>query len=149
MADLALVWNNAVLRADLAVSRGDIALDRGLQTAIIVSLFTDAPALPGDILPDHAGPRGWWGNAYLSRPIGSRLWLLRRAVITQDTLTAAQDYAREALQWLIDDGVAGSIGVTATQIGLNAINLAITLNQQGGSPVFNLVWSAQGAGGIA
>lgn len=145
MTDIALIWNNANLQADLAVANGDFVTDSGLQTAITISLLTDRTALPGDVLPDNFGPRGWWGDAYLPRPIGSRLWLLRRSVLTQNTLVTAQDYAMEALQWLLDDGVAGAVSVAATQIGLNALQLAITITQNGSAQTYNVVWRGQAA----
>ena len=56
--DIALVWNNALLRADIGIARGDIATDAGLQTAVIISLLSDREAAPGDVLPDDGGPRG-------------------------------------------------------------------------------------------
>ena len=141
MSDIALAWSNAILRADIAVAKGDIALDQGLRTAVIVSLFTDRPALPGDKIPYGAKPRQWWGYAFLGFVFGSRLWLLKRTVITPAVRVLMQDYAREALQWMIDDGVAGSIDVVATQTGVNAVNLSITINQQGGSAKFDLPWA--------
>ena len=143
--DIALQWNQALLRADLAVAAGDFVTEPGLQTAVIVSLLSDRQALPGDVLPDNSGPRGWWGDAYSLYPIGSRLWLLRRSVLTQATLNAAQDYATEALQWMIDLGVVGSISVVATATGLNSMNLAVTIKQKGASPVFIVPWAGQAA----
>lgn len=142
-ADLALTWNNALARADLSVARGDIVLDNGLQTAITISLLSDRLAAPGDVLPDDAGPRGWWGDADNGFKLGSRLWLLRRATLTQTTLNAAQDYAREALQWLVDDGVAGSVAVVATAITINAMQLAVTITQNGNKQTYNIVWQGQ------
>ena len=51
-----------------------------LQTAILISLFTDAQASPDDMIQDGSGdPRGWWGDLGSSKPIGSKLWLLGRA----------------------------------------------------------------------
>jgi phage gp46-like protein len=144
-SDIALVWNNELMRADLAMSGPDLALDAGLQTAVTVSLLTDRQALPGDVLPDDNGPRGWWGDAYDAYPIGSRLWLLRRSVLTQNTLNAAQDYAIEALQWLIDDGVVGSVSVAATAVTINRMNLAVTISQNGASATYDVVWKGQAA----
>lgn len=141
-ADIGLTWNNALLRADVSITNGDLTLDKGLDTAVTVSLFTDRQALPGDVIPDGGGPRGWWGNAYLPFQIGSRLWLLKRSVMTQAILNAAQDYAMEALQWMIDYGVAGSIAVVATATGLHSMNLAITITQKGSSRTYNKSWSS-------
>jgi phage gp46-like protein len=89
--------------------------DELLYTAVMISLFTRRLAGPGDVLPDPRGPRhGWWGDAFEKIPahrLGSRLWLLQRSKTTQSVLNLARDYAKESLQWLIDDGVAGLIDV--------------------------------------
>lgn len=95
---------------DLALDGYDLATEGGLHTAVIVSLFTDRRAESDDEIPDGSGDRrGWWADPAL----GSRLWLLARAKETPDTLARARAYAIEALQWLIDDGVATAVDVTA------------------------------------
>jgi phage gp46-like protein len=60
-----------------------------LQTALIVALGTDRRANPDDVLPtpDDDDLRGWWGDLdaaaiWSGWPIGTRLWLLSRAKIT-------------------------------------------------------------------
>jgi phage gp46-like protein len=148
-ADLALTFNPAILAEDISTARGDFAIDTGLLTAVIVSLFTDRLAEPGDILPDNNGPRGWWGDGYNGYLIGSRLWLLRRSTLTQATLNLAQDYATEALQWMIDDGVVGAVVVVATQTGINSASLAVTLTQAGASNTYKLAWRNQAATNVA
>lgn len=102
-------------RFDWAIQRGDLAPDDGLETAIILSLFTDRRALPDDPLPDGSDDRrGWWADAWAEQgPVGSRLWLLEREKDTRDVVNRARDYAEEALQWLVDDGIAERIEVMA------------------------------------
>lgn len=65
----------------LTLENGDIKQADGLDTAVIISLFTDRRALEDDATPDFTeNRRGWWGDTYdaQQRPIGSRLWLLSR-----------------------------------------------------------------------
>lgn len=143
--DIALIWNQDRLTTDIAVARGDLVTDAGLETAFTVSLLTDRLAEPGDVIPDGSDRRGWWGDAGEQYPIGSRLWLLSRAVLTQATLNAARDYALEALQWAVDDGVVGALDVVASVAGLHRINLEIAYFQAGASKTFNVVWDAQAA----
>ena len=107
-------------RFDWAIQRGDLAPDDGLETAVILSLFTDRRARPDDPLPDGSDRRGWWADAYPRAsaragqdPIGSRLWLLEREKDTREVVNRARDYAEEALQWLVDDGIAERIEVMA------------------------------------
>jgi phage gp46-like protein len=145
-ADIALLWNQSLLQADIATARGDLLVDNGLQTAVTVSLLTDRLAEPGDVLPDNLGPRGWWADGYNGQRIGSRLWLLKRAVLTQNTLNLAQDYANEALAWLVEANIVGAVSVVATAVALNVMNLAVTLSQGNAQPVYNVLWSSTGQG---
>jgi phage gp46-like protein len=102
-----------------------------LVRAVLISLFTWRRANADDTLPDPKGFRmGWWGDSYpvlANDRIGSRLWLLARAKLTPTTVQRAQDYAEEALQWLIDDGVAARIAVRAERQGLSTLALQCTL----------------------
>ena len=79
--DIAVTWDTQALRGDWKIAAGAFVLDAGLQTAVLVSLFTDRVASP-DFVPPAGSPqdrRGWWGDTYRRRPIGSRLWQLYRA----------------------------------------------------------------------
>ena len=63
--------------------------------------------------------------------IGSRLWLLRRSkLIENETVRLAEEYIREALQWMIDDGLVLSIDVTLTRDDVNSLTGEIVLNQK-------------------
>ena len=102
--------------ADIALACGDIAAGNDLSTAIAISLFTDRRANEDDTLPDGSDPRGWWADAMDGQRIGSRLWLLERARNLPETLALAGEYAREALQWLVTDGIAKSVTVNTTSL---------------------------------
>jgi len=131
--DLKLTWN-ASEHAQLVFADNDIVADRSLLTPIIVSLFTDARAKDDDALPDSrsADRRGWWADATnTAKPndqIGSRLWLLERAKTTPGVLLNAKRYAEEALQWLVDEGVAASVKVSVESIRLASQTWALTLS---------------------
>ncbi len=62
---------------------------------------------------DDGNRRGWWGDLEQDYRVGSRLWLLRRQKLTTQVALKAEAYAREALQWLKDDGVVASLDVEA------------------------------------
>lgn len=100
-----------------------------IDSAIVLSLFCDARALAEDRQPD---PRGWWGDALASQPFdrwGSRLWLLaQRAKDVPATLLDAEFYAGEALQWMLDDGAAQSLKVTAHSAGHETLLLSIVID---------------------
>lgn len=150
MTDLALRWDNAVFGADLALDGAGLATDDGLKTAIIISLFTDARARDDDILPAESDRRGWWGDSLPERTgdtIGSRLWLLSREKRLPSALARARDYAREALAWLIEDGIANSVEVQAEAIGEQLLGIAVDIVRPGGPgrQRFDFVWDATAA----
>lgn len=149
MSDLALTWDVASFGADFSIVANDLESDDGLQTAMILSLFTDRRAEAGDDLPDgETDRRGWWGDAHPVVPgdrMGSRLWLLARAKQTQETLDLAEAYAREALQWLLDDKVSDRIDITASIPRADVLGLEITVYKPQIDPVtyrFNYTWAA-------
>jgi phage gp46-like protein len=121
--DIAIVFNGHAWTGDLLLDPwAGLGVDRGLATAVIVSLFSDRRARQDDRLPGGADDRrGWWGDAMPPRDgtsqvmqgdrIGSRLWLLEREKVTRETLARAKDYVAEAVAWMVRDGLARRIDV--------------------------------------
>jgi phage gp46-like protein len=105
--------------ADIVMDGDQIESSEVLNTAVAISLFTRRLASTDDVLPEPRSHReGWWADDYATNEgdhIGSRLWLLNRSTLSQSTLNAARVYCLEALQWLIDDGVAASIEVDVSR----------------------------------
>lgn len=144
--DIASTFNPTTLTADYRVSGGALASDADLQTAVIISLFTDRRAQDDDALPDaSASKRGWWGDALSSAGrIGSRLWLLGREKQTERTVNRAREYAQEALAWLVEAGVASSIDVQAQTVRMGVLGLFVQINRPQGQPSerlrFDVLW---------
>lgn len=150
MSDLALRWDGHA--ADLAVEADDLVRDDGLETAVILSLYTDRRADDGDVLPDGGTDRrGWWGDAVPpveGDRIGSRLWLLSREKEADQALRRAEEYAREALQWLVDDRVAERVEVAAEIPESGRLALNVVIHRPKAEPVryrFDHIWAAQRA----
>lgn len=151
MSDLGLFWSG--VDADLELSAiGDLASDAGLDTAVLLSLFTDRRLEDNDTPPDGSDDRrGWWGDQFSAvdgDKIGSRLWLLSRAKQTQDTLDRAEEYAKEALQWLLDDSVSSRIDVQASWIARGTMELDVQIYRPTGQTFqkrYNYNWAAQAA----
>lgn len=136
------------LCADVQVACGDLATGNELSTVVMLSLFTDRRANDDDTLPDGSDPRGWWADAMDGRQIGSRLWLLERSRNLPETLRLAQDYAKEALQWLVEDQIAKSVSVTVTAIGncKNEMFLAVDICKPDGKTLrwkYRYAWDFQ------
>ncbi|SET27118.1 Mu-like prophage protein gp46 [Pseudomonas sp. NFR09] len=103
--------------------------EASLVRAVVISLFTWRRAATDDPLDDDER-YGWWGDSYPSIAddrIGSRLWLLRRVKLTAATQRDAEFYAREALQWLIEDDGVDDIEIISEQAGANRLNLRVIL----------------------
>jgi phage gp46-like protein len=152
MSDIALVWNTDAGAADFELDGADLLADDGLETAVMLSLFLDRRAEDSDVLPDgETDRRGWWGDSFptvAGDKIGSRLWLLGRAKNTPDVKTRAVEYAREALQWLLDDLVASAVDVESEIMDNRILALGITIHRPEVDPVtfrYNYNWAAQEA----
>lgn len=117
--DIKIVWQNldiGLLEGDIVYNNGDLERELGLETAVLMSVYTDARASDDDILPDTLSEdrRGWWGDLTSEIDddfIGSKLWLLSRASTVEDNIALAQFYIEECLDWMIEDGVAQEIEV--------------------------------------
>ncbi len=142
MSDIATVWAGPLQASgDWQIAGPDLLSGNDLQTAVLISLFSDRTAQPSDTIPDGTtDPRGWWGDNF-QYPVGSRLWLLGRSKQTRETLQAAQLYISEALQWLIDDGVAAAVDVGCewTEPGLLGARIVV-LRTDGTTQVMNFGW---------
>lgn len=127
MSDIASYWNADAIHADWDITPGALASGDDLQTAVIISLFTDRLARADD---DYEGSdrRGWWGDSEEDQQLGSRLWLLRRQKLTTSVAQRAERYALEALAWLKSDGVVGDVSADAQIIWPNRLNLVISIS---------------------
>lgn len=104
------------------------------RRAAVVSLLTWRRAELDDPLDD--GERyGWWGDSFpsvTSDRIGSRLYLLRRRTLTAQVERDAQAYARESLQWMLDDGRVTGVAIT-TERGTDRLNMRVLLTFRDGA----------------
>jgi phage gp46-like protein len=151
MADAAMVMTEN--GGELVLSGFDLARDDGLETGVIISLFTDRRASPEQIPPElqQDDLRGYWGdisNATPSDQTGSLLWLLAREKQLPQVLGRAKQYCREALAWMVDDLIATRVEVT-TEFGARGwMWITVDIFRPTGSPVryrFNYEWAAQAA----
>jgi phage gp46-like protein len=96
-----------------------------LPAAVYVSLFGDARAEPHELAVGEYDLRGWWGDSFpevAGDTWGGKLYLEQRGKLSTDvdleatgvtTPERIRERARDALKWLVDDGVASSIEISA------------------------------------
>lgn len=143
---------------DQAESRGGLRAENALHTATLLCLFTDR-RLPEET--PHPGddddPRGWWGNSYRLEDepdveMGSLLWTLERAVLTDETARRARAYAEDALAVIALQGAVARTDV-AVEIDRGRAMLAVLVTHWDQAGVksyeqrFGVLWaqSARGA----
>ena len=128
-----------------------LALEDGLQTAVILSLFTDSRADRDAVLPlNQTDRRGWVGDEFMSDAQaarqdawGSALWLVYISKVTPDVLERARFAAQEALAWLVRDGIASRVVVTAQWAGpaLDRLALRCAIYKPDQlQPVYDVLW---------
>lgn len=118
---------------DLQLNSGmDLLTDSTLDTAVLISLFTNR-------YDPESEKGGWWGDGYTESPdlFGSRLWLLNNNKINTQTLRDAENYARESLQWMLNDELLTKLNIGCQfERGDNAVyrlRLAVSALYQKGS----------------
>lgn len=149
--DIALRYNEEKGYFDIALDGGDLVDERGLETSVILSLFTDRRADADDALPDDSGDRrGFWADAYADiegDKIGSRLWLLARSKDTPEVLRLAREYGQEALQWMLDDKVSKSLNIESERVRSEVLGLLSQIQRPTGVR-YERIWEYQLGGAV-
>lgn len=139
-------------RIDMLLLPGDIIGDDGLETSVLISLFSDARATPDmlDAIDNDGDLRGFWGD--ITRPedsTGSLLWTLKRAKQLVSTLAKARGFCQSALRWMLDDKIADRVDVATSYLApaSGVMIIAIDIYRPGSAnPVqyrYGYEWSAQ------
>lgn len=110
---------------DLTITNNDIEIDSSFRTTIIVSLFTNRRITERENNDNYTDLQGYWGN----NDFGSKLWTLKRSKTTEATRLKAVAYAKQALQWMIDDGLCSKIDVRGYYVGIDRLNLEIDITK--------------------
>lgn len=152
MADIALAFDD-FRGGDLVLSGQDLARDDGLESAVLLSLFTDRRATTEQLRAgdDKSDLRGWWGD--FNPPAdgdqsGSLLWLLAREKQSRETLARARQYAQQALAWMIEDRVASTITVTTEYGAPGVMHIGVDIDRPAGPRLtyrYDFEWAAQAA----
>ena len=141
-----LAWNGRV--GDIAPAgldehgnRGGLRARQQIATAVLICLMTDRRVDPSELREGDEN-RGWPGDGFDlaggETALGSKLWLLARRAVDDVTVPRlAEDYAIEALQTLIDQGVCARVEATAVaDPERNRLDLDISLYGRVGAAIF-------------
>lgn len=105
--------------ADLVFKGGNPIMDRGIENAAIISLFSDS---------------SWWGNGLLDAEnrIGSLFETSTRQAITRTALVDMASAAETDLAWMVDSGLAADVSATVSAPQSRAVDAAISITPPGG-----------------
>lgn len=136
---------------DLVIENGKIASVEGMETTILVSLFTDARA-PAALVKNAVQRRGWVGDilkADQARFTGSTLWLLDQARLISRTFSSAEIYAKNSLIFLVDDNIANAINISVNR-DFRGISIGIEI-VIGENIIerYNILWRTTNASGLS
>ena len=150
MTDVALIFD-PMQGGKIVWSSRDLLADDGLQTAIVISLFSDRRCATDQLPDNETDQRGFWADAFSmldGDSTGSLLWLLRREKTINSVLGRAKDYARDALRWLVDDKVAQAVNVETEYLDRGPMAIYVEVIRPTGDAVsyrFEYAWEAQAA----
>lgn len=133
---------------DLVIENGDLKPDNTLETAALISTFTDRRVTLEELPEGLTDRRGWWADL-ISDPvddlIGSRLWTLEReGKVTDETAVEAESILDEAFSWMLRDGLAQSVVVNAEITGQFEIRATVTITKPDGENIpLKFLWDGQ------
>jgi phage gp46-like protein len=115
---------------EIALEGGLVLMSEGLETAAYLSLFGGNEQDPGEADQTES----WWGN--LGETIPSRKYrsetqfLVRSLPAVPSNLRRIEQAALRDLQWMVDEKLVHSIGVTTSIPGLNRVVLDVNVITQ-------------------
>ena len=144
MSDIALLIIDDLITP--VISKGDLTKEEALQTAVLISLFTDRRVSDEELPQGERSKRGWWGDMFPDVDqdfIGSKLWTLEREKTTEMTRLKAEQYAEEALAWILEDGIAEEVQVSAAYDENKRLIISVLLSRPQGESRFSVLWDRQ------
>lgn len=132
---------------DMVIENGDLKADIGLETAALISLFSDKRVTFEQLPQGETDRRGWWADLIsdpLSDEIGSRLWTLDRGKVVNTTAVDMESILTEAFDWLLEDGIAASIVVDSAITGDNEVRGSVKIVKPDGKNIpLKFIWDGQ------
>jgi phage gp46-like protein len=113
-------------------AQGTLDRARWIEGWIAVQLFTRGQIECDEhVLQERSG--GWWADAFRTNNFktGSKLWALQWALVSNDALLQAKQYATEALSYLLQWGLATRLDIKPSYVSRFVMHLAITVHGPG------------------
>lgn len=148
MSDLAL-FRRSSGDFDLAFDevKGDLLTSDSLENAVVISIGTYARERNlGKVANLKPNVGGWWGDALDEKGnLGGYLYEAFPGKLTEVTARSVENLISEALSWMVEDGVAKSVGCKAEIADEETMNVTITIQRPDGSDdayAYEIKWMA-------
>ena len=137
-----LIYNSDIYSSGFGMC--DISFTEGttLQSVVLMSLLSWRKCSVSELDSD-SNRYGYWIDTPSNR-FGCRLWTLRRSKLTANTVILVKQFIKEALEWMMDEGICSAIEVRATQTS-DRIMANVTIIKNTGdteSVTFDDLWKA-------
>lgn len=127
---------------------GDLLTSDSLENAVVISIGTYARERKlGKVANLKPNVGGWWGDALDEKgTLGGYLYEAFPGKLTDDTARRVEKLCDEALEWILDDGIAQSIYHSVEIIDNETMSLTIGITRPDGSQdgpyMYELKWKA-------
>lgn len=148
MSDLAL-YRRSDGNFDLAFDEGggDLLTSDSLENAVVISIGTYARER---YLGKSANLKpligGWWGDSLDEKgTLGGYLYEAFPGKLTGVTARSVENLISEALSWMVEDGVAKSVGCKAEVADEEMMNITVTIHRPDGNDdayAYEIKWMA-------
>ena len=149
MSDVALIARpDGSFDLDFDEKSKDLRLTDSLYSFVAISIGTYARnrnLKPNSaVLEPQIG--GWWADALDSLgTLGGYIYEAYPGPLSESTLSKVKDLVVEALQWMIDDGVAKSVDCNVTVGEKDVVTISVTIEKPDGANddyKYELNWNA-------
>lgn len=148
MSDLAL-YRISSGDFDLAFDevKGDLLTSDSLENAVVISIGTYARERKlGKVANLKPNVGGWWGDALSEKGnLGGYLYEAFPGKLTEVTARSVESLISEALSWMVEDGVAKSVGCKAEIDDEETMNIIVTIERPDGGDnayAYEIKWMA-------
>lgn len=116
-----------------------------LESSVLFSLFSNQ-YISAEELNSENSLGGWWGDLITPetkiKRLGSKIYIMLRDKLLPDTKDKLKTYIEEALQWLIDDGVAVNLLVDVQKLTETSLASSVEIVRPQGkkNQKYEFVW---------